>query len=438
MSCPARQLILKMRDPRFDGRGMAALAEKDEHRLFDLGVGAPGWAACPVGPGTADWAMRTARHSGVFLLWLTAACGSKTPAVPGSGPTVARLDSLPLAAPDSLESFLPLRTHVVSANGEVFLETGTALLHFDPRGRLMGAMGRPGRGPGEFVRISTIVLLPGDSLIGAVDARRGRIVIFGAVDHQLRREAPMNPVFFPGSQWVLAGNRVVFGTKLSPEPFTSWFPDTDSLRRWGAAPPIFSRSLTAYSQGGEPSLAPYEDGWIALFPGDGALHRVGQDGAPLGIVPMPVRRRLGVPADLAEQVAAISASGRFRYAASLALGLHRLADGRYLVIHLDADAEVKSDAADGAASVIYSNVRYWASLVSADLARACVDSPVPFETDNILPPYFHGDILTFLSRDLDGSGRLRTVLHSYRVGDAGCDWVATGGVRAPPGLAAGR
>lgn len=334
------------------------------------------------------------------------------------------VDSLVLQQPDSLESFLPLRTQAFSAAGEILIETGTAILQFAPDGRLRRVLGRSGSGPGEFVRISTIVVLPGDSMVAAVDARRGRIAVFGLGDGQLRREVPITP-FFPTQQWRIVSDTVVFASKLSPTPFVSWAVPTDQFRSWGAAPSMFAKSLAAYSQGGEPSLAPHARGWVALLPADPALSLFDSAGALAGRVTLPARRRMGVPDDLAEQVARIAKSGNFRYAASLAMAIQQRPDGSYLAVHLDPDVSLDSAAyrPDGSAGIEYREMRYWVSLLSKDLTRACLDGRVPVPADNMVVPFFRGDSLYFVLRRLGSGGRLRTVLYRYHVTDRGCDWM---------------
>lgn len=167
---------------------------------------------------------------------------------------------------------------------------------------------------------------------------------------------------------------------------------------------------------------------MALFPADPALHLLDHAGETAQRIVLPVRRRLGVPPDVAEQVAAIAATDSFRFAASLVLAIRRLRTGQYLVIHLDADTEVIPSAHDpssGGTGIAYRNIRHWVSLVSPDLHRACVDGLVPLEVDNILSPFFRDDVLHFVARRLDDSGSLRSVRYSFRVTDSGCDWLPT-------------
>ncbi len=358
-----------------------------------------------------------------WLAILATGCADRAPR--DMGPVVTVADSLVLAEPDSLETFLPLRTQALTPQGHIFLETGKAILHFDPAGGLVRVLGRPGRGPGEFQRISSLGLLPGDSLLAAVDARRARIVVFGVNDGALRREVVLRTPFHPDQQWVARGDTLILPGKLRRTPFTTWVTSTDSISHWGTAPPIHERSLNAYSQGGEPSLAPHEEGWVALFPADPAVHLLDHGGETVRRMILPVRRRLGVPTDVAEQVAAIAATDSFRFAASLVLAIRRLRNGQYLLIHLDADTEPIASANDPGSTggISYHNIRHWVSLVSPDLRQACVDGLVPLDVDNILSPFFRDDVLHFVARRLDDSGHLRAVLYSYRVTDVDCDWL---------------
>jgi len=361
------------------------------------------------------------------LVVVLAACGDRE-STTDPGPTIAVLDSILLAEPDSLETFLPLRTHAITADGQVLLETGTAILHFNREGRLLRTIGGMGTGPGEFIRISSIGLLEGDSLLAAVDPRRARIVLFGLSDGALRREVTLTAPFFPDQQWVVNADTIVMPGKLKKKPFTTWITTTDSLRHWGVAPAIYESSLTAYSQGGEPSIAPTDEGWLALFPADPSLYVLSRAGATLQRIRLPSRRRVGVPPDVVEQVAAVANTDSFRFVASLVLANRRLSNGQYLLIHLDADTELHrsvNDPSSGGVGVSFSNVRYWVSLLSSDLARACVDGLLPLKVDNILSPFFREDTLYFVARRLDLAGQLRSVLYAYRVTDAGCRWVPT-------------
>ncbi len=276
-----------------------------------------------------------------------------------------------------------------------------------------------------------IALLP--IVLAAIDARRARIVVFGLNDGALRREVPLRTPFLPDQQWVVGADTVIMPGKLNNQPFTTWIATTDSIWHWGSAPAIYEASLTAYPQGGEPSIATRESGWLALFPSDPSLYLLNQAGVAFGQVVLPAVRRVSVPSDVAARVVAIAATNDFHFASSLALAIHRLSSGQYLVVHLDADTELRrnvNDPSSGGVGVSYSNVRYWVTLLSADLSLACVDGLLPLQVDNILAPFFCEDVLHFVARRVDSAGHLRSVLYSYQVADAGCRWVPTGGVQS--------
>ena len=55
---------------------------------------------------------------------------------------------------------------------------GTQIAEFGPDGRLAGVIGRAGQGPGELLRLRTVIPGPGDTLF-APDMGQGRITMFG-------------------------------------------------------------------------------------------------------------------------------------------------------------------------------------------------------------------------------------------------------------------
>lgn len=336
-------------------------------------------------------------------------------------------DSLVMIEPDAEGLFMPLRAQAHLSDGSLLADIGNAIDHFDATGKFVRRVGRDGGGPGEFRRISTILTLPGDTLFAAVDARRARIVIFETATGTLRREVAVSP-FFPGQQWRWYGDTVVFASKLSATPFTSWVPSTDSIWSWGTVPEIYTKSITAYSQGGEPSVVRRGGGWLAVYPGDGRVFALTREGAFQRAIEIPKTRRRGVPPDLADSVKAIQASGLFRYSASLVFALWELPNGNYALVHMDTDPELNAAsyaASSGAGGITYRNTNYWVTFLSKDLARACPDIRVPFEPENMIVPYFSADSLFFLTRSVATDSTAHAVLHRFRLDDSRCDWVAT-------------
>lgn len=66
----------------------------------------------------------------------------------------------------------------------------TQIAEFGPDGRLVGVIGRAGQGPGEFLRLATLIPGPGDTLF-APDLGQGRITMFGP-DRALAGILPMH------------------------------------------------------------------------------------------------------------------------------------------------------------------------------------------------------------------------------------------------------
>lgn len=371
--------------------------------------------------------MRPARAGAVIaaVLWLAAcggdlARGDATPAITG--------DSIVMTEPDAEGLYMPLRAQARLADGSLLADIGNAVDHFDASGRFVRRIGRSGSGPGEFQRISTILTLPGDSLFAAVDARRARIIVFDVATGALRREVPVRPTF-AGQQWRWQGDTVVMPGKLSATPFTSWVPATDSTWSWGTVPPIYEKSITAYSQGGEPSIVRRGRGWLAVYPADGRLFELAGDGSFLRAFHLPVARRRGVPPDIGDSVTAIQRSGTFRYAASLVFALWERPAGGYVVVHMDTDPTLDAEsyaASGGTGGITYDSTSYWVTFITPDLDRACPDNKVPFEPDNLVVPFFKDDSVFFLTRSVASDSTAHAVLHLFRMSDRGCRWVKLG------------
>ena len=336
-------------------------------------------------------------------------------------------DSVVMIEPEAEGLYMPLRAQARFSNGGFLADNGTSIDQFDERGRFVRRIGRAGSGPGEFQRISTILTLPGDSLFAAVDARRARILVFETASGTLRREVPVRP-FFPGQQWRWYGDTVVMPSKLSATPFTSWIPSTDSVWSWGGVPEIFSESITAYSQGGEPSIVRRGEGWLAVYPADGRVFELSADGTIRRAIGIPVVHRRGTPPALADSVAAIGASGVFRYAASLVFAIWEMPNGSYALVHMDTDPKLNEEsyaASNGAGGITYENTSYWVTVLSQDLSHACPDARVPFEPDNLIVPFFKEDSVFFLTRRVATDTTAHAVLHRFRLDDSQCVWVST-------------
>jgi hypothetical protein len=114
--------------------------------------------------------------------------------------SVSAQPEIDLGGPDAPEDEALFR--VVSAyrlsDGRIIVADGgsTSLKVFGPAGDLMGAIGRPGEGPGEFRGLNHVALLPGDS-IAVWDFSQARLTVFdaaGVVGREVRIGAtPASP-----------------------------------------------------------------------------------------------------------------------------------------------------------------------------------------------------------------------------------------------------
>jgi hypothetical protein len=314
-------------------------------------------------------------------------------------------DSVVMVEPEAEACIIPADASRLSSGGSRRYRDGDRPLRWggryptDRKGRQ-----RLRRVPAHFYRL----ILPGDSLF-AVATRETRIIVFEtAAGHYVGRSSSL--ASFPASN----GDGMV---------------DTaDSVWSWGSVPEIYTQSMSAYSQGGEPSIVRRGEGWLAVYPADGRVFELSADGKIVRAIDIPHAHRRGIPPGLADSVRAIQASGVFRYAASMVFAIWELPSGSYAIIHMDTDPIVNpasAAAASGTGGITYEDTRYWVTFLSNDLSRACPDAHIPFEPDNLLVPFVKADSVFFLSRTVATDTAANAVLHRFRVDDRQCDWVKT-------------
>ena len=71
------------------------------------------------------------------------------------------------------------------------------------------------------------------------------------------------------------------------------------------------------------------------------------------------------------------------------------------------------------------NFHYYATVVSGDLSRACLDGVVPADPARGATLPWHGDQVDVLDQVRSGSPRKQLVIRRYRIDTAGCDWLPT-------------
>lgn len=363
-----------------------------------------------------------------LALALLAAC-SRSPSGPPAGPTVTLVDSLMVSDPDTFPRRLSTPVVARSRRGDLFVGVQDRVLHFGPDGRFVRPIGIPGEGPGELRDVSGIAVLPGDSVVVVVSTGRARLVRYRLTDGETLGEVVVPEPFRGSAQWIIRGDTMLIPVQDGPGGYRRWVVGSDTVRSWGEEPPSRRGAPRAYMTGGNASGAAFRDGVLALAPADSMLVIYDADGRVARRVMLPVVRRRQLAADAEAQVVEGMQQTPMQFAlpGPLALGMHRLPDGRYLIVHLDAVAEVRQNPF----GMTFSDVHYWVGIVSEDLTRACVDGEILDPPQEVVRPIFHGDTIALFVRTLDAAGQPRSALRQYRVTDEGCGWVEMGGGVAP-------
>lgn len=341
------------------------------------------------------------------------------------GPTVTIVDSVVIAEPDSLPLGEYTSYTARSSRGDLFVADMSLrkVLHFDVSGRLVGVLGRNGDGPGELRGPTSSGLLPGDSLVAVMDGVRLRIVIFGVADAAMRREVSAPRMQFVGQGWTWRGDTLILGLTTGRSPIGKWWWRGDSIVMAGRTP---DRTLHAGISYGESSVFATDSGYVVLFPAQPGLYLLNREAEPTGFVRIPVVRRRGEPVDLRERLKKLpKEQRRFALVGSMALGLHRLSSGEWLLIHGDVDVRRAGEETHG------DNMRYYATVLSADLKQVCIDGKLPLVTDVFSRPMFAEDTLFLFTRNV-GTAGIQSALLAMLVSTAGCDWQPTGGIEPPP------
>jgi hypothetical protein len=373
----------------------------------------------------------------VAVAVLASGCGaspegdSATGATAAGGPRMALVDSLPIQEPESLPvgRFVQLAT---APDGGVYLSDHGAgrVLEFDRSGQLRRVLGKKGKGPGEFEGAGMPVIRLRDSTLLVMDPVLRRLSVFEARSGEFLRSMP-TPFQDVGQIWTEAPDgSLFFALVASTNVVGQLARNQDAFVALGGLPPQVSSTDLVFLMYGRPEVVPDEGRFLAQFPTFPGIQILDSAGQFAGMVDLPTRLRRGTPPDLVEQhMQAFAANGPFQYLGSLAGSLQRLSDGSLAVLNVDLDLPPRER---GQPPPDPTNVRYYMSVLSTDDEQACVDGTLPFTSDAVMPvPSFAGDTLLALSRRVVGETELRTVLYRYLIDTTGCQWVPTGGVRAP-------
>lgn len=298
----------------------------------------------------------------------------------------------------------------VAGDGELFVSDriGARVLRFGRDGALRGALGRKGRGPGEFGGPGAVAFL-GDSLVVADDLVGQRLMLFrratGDVVRMVRREMglPTHAAVVGGDVWLGHAN-VPRTTSLA-----RWRLSGDSVEYLTPMPAEFQGTGLEYAQ---PFVA--MTAWRDTILVGHAVHplltlaRAG-DGAPTGTLRVPVRERRGVPEPLellARYESGLSAEKQVNEL-SILMGAWRLASDRVALLHVDLVHDSLTQRVQGGG---------WLTLLTPALDSACVDIPVEAPEEGWPVLAMHADTLVRIDqRQGDAELRARAVVRRYRI-----------------------
>ncbi len=260
--------------------------------------------------------------------------------------------------------------------------------------------------------------LPGDTLAAVFDEASARIDVLSLDDGALRRTLSV-PFRSTGKQWTWKGDRAVFSLPGSPSLIGVWHAGQDSTEVLGMVPPEVMAGLPTYMQYGHLELIPWSDGFLAQVPTMPGLHQLDAAGLVVGHVPLPAVKRRGQPTDLLLRHQEKESAGQpFAYIGSAAATLGHLSSGEVAVVQVDIDVE------NGPQRQEFTNLRYYVSIVSADLQRTCADALVPFTSDSPFPiPHLTGDTLVALARVVSPNDSVHTIVYRYAISSNGCRWM---------------
>ncbi len=345
--------------------------------------------------------------------------GERTLSSDGS-PSVTLLDSTVLAEPDSL----PLGEFVsvaVDGRGRIYLTNGgegMQILRYSRNGDFEGAWGRRGSGPGEYQGPSMVYPFPGDTIGAIVDAPTGRFTVVD-LDNGVVREEFRAPFQATGKQWFVTDSTATFSLPLNSAIVGIWHLGQDSVTMIGALPNELMSAFPTYAQYGHLEIVPWRGGYLAQVPTLAALLQLDSSGAVVGEVTLPAVRRRGQTDDLLLRQQQQEADGSsFTHLGSVAATLGVLSSGEVAAIQVDIDTEQTDQRRE------FGNLRYYVSILSSDLTRACLDALVPFTSDVPFPiPHLMGDTLVALTRVVGADDTVRTVVYRFGISSKGCTWV---------------
>jgi len=259
---------------------------------------------------------------------------------------------------------------------------------------------------------------PGDTIGAIIDIVAQRFTVVDLTDGAVRKEF-LVPFQGTGKQWHFTREKATFSLPAGPNLVGTWDLTRDSVSVAGALPASLMSAFGTYMQYGHLEIVPWRGGYLAQVPTLAALQQLDSSGAVVGEVILPAVRRRGQTDDLLLRQQQQQADGHaFTHLGSVAATLGVLSTGEVAAIQVDLDTERTARRRE------FSNLRYYVSILSADLRRACLDALVPFTSDVPFPiAHLMGDTLVTLSRVVGADDTVRTVVYRFGISSKGCEWV---------------
>lgn len=343
-------------------------------------------------------------------------CGEKAPDAPsqpppraGAGPSAEPLWTLTIHEADSLYLSSPGDFWVNPRDGSFYIADRFAgrVIHVDRRGRPVRVFGRKGKGPGEFTQISTM-FTHGDELFVDDGAQRA-FTVFNSRTGAYMGALPHEGMFYDVR---LVGDTAWMGIQNQERGTAAarWELSGDRIHYLAPLPAEYRASQALAGIYNGIFVVPWADTVLVGVQASDALYVHGTRGQVLDTVPVPIRRRRGVPDNVVEMFEKMEFPQMFS-AASALFALNRLGDGRIVMVHFDQEIEGNAITADA-----------YVSVVSADRRQACVDGVLPLAKDAQPRLLFRGDTLMVLQQKLTADTHAETSITAFRVATDGCDW----------------
>jgi len=286
------------------------------------------------------------------------------------------------------------------------------VVRFAADGRLVGAIGRKGRGPGELVAPSRSALLA-DTLLVVTDNGRGQLSVFDARSGRHRFDVRVD------------STASVLANTLAVRHDTVWMGARDLVRRTGVAmwtlrdrgaralvrfPELYRIDRAIAANYGHVQVVPLGDSLLVSFLASPRLLLTDLDGRVLRAVELPVVRRRGIPADISRRYRESPTLRDKTRLLSMLLDARRLGSGAVVVVNFDLEMPEDVPLRTG-----------YVSLLSRDLRSACVDLPLPLSQDGMANVAFRGDTLVTLEQEVVELG-VRVVSRRYVIDERACAW----------------